>query len=100
MKYFTKDLLIKANNESIRRGRNRNLVVSKIKKLPDDYKFPVLFEFIHNDVEMRTEVMLDKDTKVFLDISFKYYNELPKITPEDINNGVDLAKQFTSDTLH
>tara|TARA_R100001530_G_scaffold96105_1_gene66862 strand:- start:12 stop:314 length:303 start_codon:yes stop_codon:yes gene_type:complete len=100
MKYFTKDLLIKANNESIRRGRNRNLVVRNIKKLPDDYKFPVLMEFIHNDVEMRTEVMLDKDTKVFLDISFKYYNELPKITPEDINNGVDLAKQFTSDTLH
>lgn len=86
MKYFTKDLLIKANNESIRRGRNRNLVVRNIKKLPDDYKFPVLMEFIHNDSEMRTQVMLDPDTTVYLDISFKYYEKLPNFEPRHLAN--------------
>ena len=78
MKYFTKDLLIKANNEAIRSKRNRSLKPKSIKALPDDLKFPVTFEMPHNDREMRLQIVLDNNgTNAWIDVPFKTYNKIP-----------------------
>ena len=76
-KYFTKDDLIKLNKKSIEEKRNRNLVESFVEKLPKNIMFPVVIAFVHNDMEMRTVIILDdKGNQGQLDISFKDYKSL------------------------
>tara|TARA_R110001606_G_scaffold330140_1_gene477779 strand:- start:299 stop:712 length:414 start_codon:yes stop_codon:yes gene_type:complete len=83
--YFTKKLLIKANNESIKSGRNRNIIPAYLETLEKDNKFPVLTMLMHNDIEVRCEVMCleDSSRNCWLDIPLKAFNKLPTLTVSD-----------------
>ena len=76
-KYFTKKELVKANNKSIRANRNRTLEPSYLEKLDEKLLFPIVFEFPHNDVEMRARIQLSDKDNGFLDMDWKDYDKLP-----------------------
>ena len=76
-KYFTKKELMRVNNKSIEANRNRTLEPSYLKKLDDKLLFPIVFEFPHNDVEMRARIQLSDKDNGFLDMDFKDYDKLP-----------------------
>lgn len=80
IKYFTKAALVLANREAIKTNRNRTLVPEAIAGLKANVKFPIVFSMIHNDVEMRVQIVvgfLENLTTVWLDIPFKVYDALP-----------------------
>jgi hypothetical protein len=76
-KYFTKKELMRVNNKSIEANRNRTLEPSYLKKLDDKLLFPIVFNMIHNDIEMRTSIQLSNTANGFLDMDFKDYDKLP-----------------------
>lgn len=76
-KYLTKKELVRINQKSIEENRNRTLEPSKISELDDKLLFPVIFGFVHNDVEMRASIGLAENISVFLDMSFDDFNKLP-----------------------
>jgi hypothetical protein len=84
-KYFTKQTLFIVNEQAIKTDRNRTLEPKALKTLRDDLIYPVVFNMIHNDREMRVGIMVgDVDdpvsaTMVFLDIPFETYNVLPTV---------------------
>ena len=91
--YVNKELLIKLNNRAIRRKSNRSLVVKKLQELPntladigfegddatDLVRYPVTQALPHNDVEMRVCFATHEGKQMWLDISFKEYDSLPKL---------------------
>jgi putative restriction endonuclease len=79
-KYFTKDLLIEANNAAIREDRNRQLNEHYLENLPDDKVFPIILAMDeHNRGEIRVQIMFDeKGALGFLDLTKKRYNHLPQ----------------------
>lgn len=84
VKYFTKESLIEANRVAIATKRNRSLYEDKLESLPEDFKFPVGFTMIHNDVEMRVQITLAESLdgpfgQVWLDIPFETFNALPEV---------------------
>ena len=87
LKYYTKALLIKCNNQSIKDKRNQNLSTDFVKALPEYNSsgnrkiFPIVFDMVHNNTEMRTYIQFNDgaEDKGLLDISFKDYKELPEI---------------------
>jgi DNA-directed RNA polymerase subunit RPC12/RpoP len=83
VRYFTKATLIQANGEAIASERNRTLVPEKLDALPDK-KFPVVFSFVHNDLEARCQVVLDENgTSALLDVPLAAYNSLPVAVEHD-----------------
>ena len=76
-KYFTKKELMRVNNKSIEANRNRTLEPSYLEKLDEKLLFPIVFEFPHNDVEMRARIQLSNTANGFLDMDFKDYDKLP-----------------------
>tara|TARA_R110002020_G_scaffold2420_1_gene11285 strand:+ start:1466 stop:1747 length:282 start_codon:yes stop_codon:yes gene_type:complete len=81
-KYFTKELLLEAGQESIDSERNRQLDLDVLQEhLDEELRYPVTFEFPHNDVEMRVKIQLGPfETDVgWLDIPFETYSDLPEI---------------------
>ena len=76
-KYFTKKELMRVNNKSIEANRNRTLEPSYLKKLDDKLLFPIVFNMIHNDIEMRTRIQLSDKDNGFLDMDWKDYDKLP-----------------------
>ena len=91
--YVNKEQLIKLNNRAIRRKSNRTLVVKKLEELPntladigfkgDDaselVRYPVTYTIPHNDVEMRVCFSTHEGKQMWLDISFKEYDNLSKL---------------------
>lgn len=79
-KYFTKKLLIEANNASIRENRNRQLNEKFLEKLPSGNIFQIALAFDeHNRGEIRVQIMFDdKGTTGFLDMTKNRYNLLPQ----------------------
>ena len=84
--YFTKPLLMKANEEAIRNNRNRALKPEVFEMLDDDLKFPVVFSMPHNDGEMRIGLLLNAKTKAYIDVPFKTWENLPKVAIEKYNS--------------
>ena len=80
VKYFTKDLLVKANKAAIRTKRNRTLEPKYLSELDEDNKYPIVWTMPHNDVEMRVRLLLTPDSDAWLDIPFKTYDNLPVVT--------------------
>ena len=76
-KYFTKKELMRVNKRSIKANRNKTLEPSYLEKLDEKLLFPIVFEFPHNDVEMRTRIQLSDTANAFLDMDWKDYNKLP-----------------------
>jgi len=85
MKYLTYDSLKRINASSVKAGRNRNLYFDR---LPIDpvLKYPVVFDFIHNEREIRTRIVLNqKGESVWLDMSFEEFDGLPsQEVPADV----------------
>ena len=79
VKYFNKASLLDANNEAILSERNRSIYNESIVDIADDTLFPIVFSMPHNDVEMRVGLLLDPETKVWLDMPFEAYEALPTI---------------------
>ncbi|PGP27638.1 HNH endonuclease [Bacillus anthracis] len=79
-RYFTKTLLIEANNAAIREGRNRQLRKEYLKNLPEDKIYPIILSLDeHNRGEIRVQILFDeKCTTDFLDLTKNRYNSLPK----------------------
>lgn len=85
-KYFTKKLLIEANNAAIREDRNRQLNEEYLERLTDENVYPIMLSFDeHNRGEIRVQIMFDeKGTMGFLDLTKNRYNLLPTaIVKED-----------------
>ena len=89
IKYFTSKGLIAVNRHAIRYKKNRsirpNVLLGIIKHYGEDTKFPVVFDMMHNDCEVRCEVMLGVDEKneplkSWIDMDFKVYNRFLKTT--------------------
>ena len=80
VKYFSKDLLVKANKAAIRTNRNRSLEPTHLSELDEDNKYPIVWAMPHNDVEMRVRLLLDAKEEAWLDIPFKTYDKLPVVT--------------------
>ena len=91
--YASKELLIKLNNRAIRRKSNRTIKTKFLDKLPntledigfegddseDLVRYPVTYAMPHNDVEMRVCFATHEGKEMWLDISFKEYDNLPKL---------------------
>ena len=79
-KVFTKDVLRKANNFAIKTNRNRTLNKKFFMKRSQETIFPIIFALVHNDVEMRVQILLnEKGLSGWLDIPFKTYDSLPTV---------------------
>lgn len=78
-KYFTKKLLIEANNAAIREDRNRQLNKEYLDSLSDEKVYPILLSLDeHNRGEIRVQILFDeKGTRGFLDLTKNRYNLLP-----------------------
>lgn len=83
VKYFTRDLLIEVNEEAVKAKRNRTLYTEKLRKLPEDLRFPVGFNMLHNDCEIRAQITVgpsaDKLQMVWLDMPTETFNRLPEV---------------------
>jgi hypothetical protein len=83
MKYFTEKELRTAAQEAVRNNFNRQIDLNEIEKFlsayPDWMKFPVMFELLHNDSEMRCQVALSEKENVWLDITLERWDALPNI---------------------
>lgn len=78
VKYFTKDLLVKANDEAIAQHFNRALKEEMVAQLDEDLRYPISFTMVHNDTEMRCKVILSAaGESAFIDVSFDTYYDLP-----------------------
>ena len=79
-KVFTKDVLREANNFAIKTNRNRTLNKKSFMKKSQETIFPIIFALVHNDVEMRVQILLnEKGLSGWLDIPFKTYDSLPTV---------------------
>ena len=88
IKYFTKQDLIRLNNKSIKNNKNRTLKSVFINKLPDNKVFPIIFDIVHNDHELRTQILFSENPNntAFLDIDFKDYEKLPEVKEMEKTN--------------
>ena len=78
IKIMTYGLIKEINESSVKAGRNRNVYFEKLPIKDDSTIYPVTMSFIHNDVEMRVQIILNaKGEKITLDMSFEEYQRLP-----------------------
>jgi len=77
MIYMDKRTLIAINDNAIRKNRNRTLIPEKVKELSDTL-FPVVFNMVHNDDEIRCQLMLNAEgATAWLDMPIGVFNKLP-----------------------
>jgi hypothetical protein len=84
MKYFTKQTLRSAAKEAIKYNFNRQVDIGKLAFfLKANTLYPVTFELLHNDSEMRCQVALSEKENVWLDVTLERWDALP-IVPEEL----------------
>jgi|TARA_R100001198_G_scaffold86282_1_gene60908 hypothetical protein len=80
-KYLTKRDIIRLNNKAIRTKKNRSIRPDNYKVLRDTFKYPIIFSLVHNDIEMRVNILfggaVGKLETFWLDMDFKDYDKLP-----------------------
>ena len=80
--YLTKELVTSLNNKAVKRKANRSLQDNFVENLSETNKFPIIQTLLHNDVEMRCNIVFNvvgKDAVTgWLDIPLKEYHSLPK----------------------
>ena len=83
VKYLTKKDIIRLNNKAIRTKKNRSIRPDNYKVLRDTFKYPVVFSLLHNDFEMRVNILFGevfgKLDYFWLDMDLKDYNKLPTV---------------------
>ena len=90
MKFFTRDKLIAACKVADSTHRNRRIAWETLPK--EQPAFPVGIAFVHNDTEMRVEIVCDSDGKTaWLDIPFKTYDKLPDVSLEQLQEAAAAA---------
>tara|TARA_R110000751_G_scaffold68673_1_gene139753 strand:+ start:174 stop:512 length:339 start_codon:yes stop_codon:yes gene_type:complete len=78
IKIMTYGLIKQINESSVKAGRNRNVYFEQLPIKDDGTMYPVTMSFIHNDVEMRTQIILNGEgEKITLDMGFDEFNALP-----------------------
>jgi len=78
IRILTYGLIKQINESSIKAGRNRNVYFEKLPIRDDATIYPVTLSFIHNDVEMRTMILLNGEGEaIALDMSMDEFAELP-----------------------
>ena len=99
-KYMDYETLERLNKSSIRHGRNRNLYLERL-PIDRDKLYPVAFVFLHNDVEMRLQLVFNRQGEsAWLDISLEEYTELPEyVQPGDLKNPPDTIGQTHTSKL-
>ena len=88
-KFLTHDHFEELNKKAVQNGMNRSVFFDR---LPIDMgdKFPVVVSLVHNDMEMRCKVVLNREGETaWLDMSFDDYNGLPEIETEEDGHGQD-----------
>jgi len=87
-KYLTKRDVIRLNNKAIRKDKNRSVKTSFYKRLEEGFKYPISFSLLHNDKEIRTQIIYGADPAsndtgdvftFWLDMDLRDYNELPTV---------------------
>jgi len=77
--YMDKALLIAINNNAIKKNRNRTLIPEKVMELEDNF-FPVVFNMVHNDHEIRCQLMLNNEgATAWLDMPIEVFSQLPTV---------------------
>jgi len=81
-KYFTFDLLRKANRKARRYNLNRKLEPSFFKEIDPEKVYPVSFTMIHNDDHMRVRFVHNgggyrEGSASWIDMTLEDYNALP-----------------------
>jgi len=83
VKYFNKPTLLTTNAEAVASKRNRTLHQCLLEKLPDDLVFPVSYNMLHGDTEVRVCLAVgpngDELQMVWLDMPIESYNRLPEV---------------------
>ena len=78
IKIMTYGLIKQINESSVKAGRNRNVDFEQLPIKDDGTIYPVTMSFIHNDVEMRTQIMLNRKGEMMaLDMSLEEFHRLP-----------------------
>ena len=77
-RYLTYGLLTQINESSVMAGRNQNLPEGIPSIVDSSERYPVLQAFVHNDVEIRTIIVMTRygDCSV-IEMSFEEYESLP-----------------------
>ena len=82
VKYLTYDLLKQINESSVKADRNRNVFLNQL-PISRLHMFPVVTSFLHNDIEIRTQILLNnKGQTAWLDMAITEFNALPEYTEE------------------
>lgn len=80
VKYLTKDTFTKLNARAIRRDANRTLETAFIENLDEDFKYPIVEEILHNELEMRCQIAFNNlGETCWLDIPLNDFNNLPEV---------------------
>ena len=87
--YFTGNGLIAVNRHATMRRKNRsinpNILLGVVKHYGEKYRYPVVFNMIHNDKEIRCKVIIgiDEDNKpleAWVDCDQRIYDKFIKTT--------------------
>ncbi len=74
IRYFTKDNLKKAILHAEQTDKARSVysdtVLAYIKDHDKSIKYPVIFDMIHNQVELRMTIAISKNTNIMLDVDY------------------------------
>ena len=75
--YMTKKDIVRINNKAIRLKKNRSIYTRAYKEvLEHGVKYPIGFNFVHNDHEIRAEVHYGTGS-FWLDMDIEDFNKLP-----------------------
>ena len=79
IRVFNKEGLMKAAKHAEDTDKNRSVYTDKLQKhidkQPDDTIYPVVYDMIHNGVEFRLNIQIDKDEDIWLDIDLENLNK-------------------------
>ena len=78
IRYFTKDSLKKAILHAEETGKAKSVysdtVFAYIKDHDKSTKYPIIFEMLHNGVEMRMQIAISEKTTIYLDVDYDKVN--------------------------
>lgn len=84
VKFFTYDLLRSLNEKAVKERRNRSLYFEKLPIDPNNV-YPVIMNFLHNDVEVRTGFIMNHDKEMaWIDLTLKEFNALPEVPRSEL----------------
>ena len=79
VKVFDKDGLMKAAKHAENEEKNRSVYTDKLQKhvnkQPEDTVYPIVFDFVHNDIEIRAQIEIDSNNTIWLDVDIDKFNK-------------------------